>query len=93
MLIDDSLIGKTFRIKDVPPPKQCDNCDNCVRLRIMEFGMYSGELIKISEHRLGLWIVSILDNNGNTLSKVMMRDEEISKIVLEDEECRVKVFQ
>ena len=54
--------------------------------------MYSGELIEISEHRLGLWIVSILSDNGTVLSRVMMRDEEISKIVLEDEECRVKVY-
>jgi hypothetical protein len=58
----------------------------------MELGMYSGELIEISEHRLGLWIVSILSDNGTVLSRVMMRDEEISKIVLEDEECRVKVY-
>ena len=91
MLIDDSLIGKTFRIKDVPQPEQCENCNNCVRLRIMELGMYSGELIEISEHRLGLWIVSILSNNGTVLSRIMMRDEEISKIVLEDEECRIKI--
>lgn len=92
MLIDDSLIGKTFRIKDVPQPEQCENCKSCVRLRIMELGLYSGELIEISEHRLGLWIVSILSDNGTTLSRIMMRDEEISKIVLEDEECRVKVY-
>lgn len=92
MLIDDSLIGKTFRIKDVPHPEQCENCESCVRLRIMEFGMYSGELIEISEHRLGLWIVSILSDSGTVLSRVMMRDEEISKIVLEDEECRVRVY-
>jgi hypothetical protein len=58
----------------------------------MELGMYSGELIEISEHRLGLWIVSILSDNGTVLSRIMMRDEEISKIVLEDEECRVKVY-
>jgi hypothetical protein len=58
----------------------------------MELGMYTGELIEISEHRLGLWIVSILSDNGTVLSRVMMRDEEISKIVLEDEECRVKIY-
>jgi hypothetical protein len=91
MLIDDSLIGKTFRIKDVPHHEQCENCDSCVRLRIIELGMYTGELIEISEHRLGLWIVSILNHNGTVLSKVMMRDEEISKIVLEDEECKVNI--
>jgi Fe2+ transport system protein FeoA len=92
MLIDDSLVGKTFKIKDVPPPEQCENCDSCVRLRIMELGMYTGELIEISEHRLGLWIVNILSDNGTVLSRVMMRDDEISKIVLEDEECRVKIY-
>jgi hypothetical protein len=58
----------------------------------MELGMYAGELIEISEHRLGLWIVSILNHNGVVVLRVAMRDEEISKIVLEDEECRVKIY-
>jgi hypothetical protein len=58
----------------------------------MELGMYTGELIEISEHRLGLWIVNILSDNGTVLSRVMMRDDAINKIVLEDEECRVKIY-
>jgi Fe2+ transport system protein FeoA len=90
MLVDDSLIGKTFRIKDVPESEPCQNCNSCLRLRIMELGMYSGEMIEISAHRLGLWIVNILSDNGSILSKIIMRDEEIKRIILEDEECNVK---
>jgi len=92
MLIDDSLIGKIFKIKDVPEGDPCQNCDTCLRLRIMELGMYSGKMIEIAGHRLGLWIVNILSDNGSILSKITMREEEIRRIVLEDEECRVKVF-
>ena len=92
MLIDDSLIGKTFKIKDVPENDPCQNCDVCLRLRIMELGMYSGEMIEISAHRLGLWIVNILSDNRSILSTITMRDEEIKRIVLEDKECRVKLF-
>jgi Fe2+ transport system protein FeoA len=92
MLIDDSLIGKIFKIKDVPEGNPCQNCHTCLRLRIMELGMYSGEMIEIAGHRLGLWIVNILSDNGSILSKITMRDEEITRIILEDEECRVKVF-
>jgi len=92
MLINDSLIGKTFKIKDVPESDPCQNCDTCLRLRIMELGMYSGEMIEISGHRFGLWIVNILNNNGTTVSTISMRDEEIKRIVLEDEECRVKLI-
>ena len=90
MLVDDSLIGKTFRIKDVPESEPCQNCNSCLRLRIMELGMYSGEMIEISDHRLGLWIVNILSSKNNIVSTIMMRDEEIKRIVLEDEECCVK---
>jgi Fe2+ transport system protein FeoA len=90
MLVDDSLIGKTFRIKDVPESEPCQNCNSCLRLRIMELGMYSGEMIEIEGHRLGLWIVNILSDNGSILSKIIMRDEEIKRIILEDEECNVK---
>ena len=92
MLVNDSLIGKTFKIKDVPESEPCQNCDVCLRLRIMELGMYSGEMIEIAGHHLGLWIVNILSDNGSILSKITMREEEIRRIVLEDEECRVKIF-
>jgi hypothetical protein len=49
-------------------------------------------MIEISAHRLGLWIVNILSDNRSILSTITMRDEEIKRIVLEDEECRVKLF-
>lgn len=91
MLIDDTLIGKVFKIKDVPQPESCNNCSSCLRLRIMELGLFSGEMIEITAHRFGLWIVSILSENGSTVSQIMMRDEEIRRIVLEDEECRIKI--
>jgi hypothetical protein len=47
-------------------------------------------MIEISAHRLGLWIVNILSSKNDIVSTIIMRDEEIKRIVLEDEECSVK---
>ena len=92
MKITKDLIGKVFKIKDVPENSPCSNCDICLRLRIMELGMYNGEMIEIDNYRLGLWTINILGPNGNRLSKIVMRDDEINRIIIEDELCRVKVY-
>ena len=92
MNVTKDLIGKVFKIKNVPENIPCNNCDSCLRLRIMELGMYEGEMIEIDNYRLGLWTVNILGPSGNRLSKIVMRDDEMSRIILEDESCRVKVY-
>ena len=92
MNITKDLIGKVFKIKDVPENSPCANCDVCLRLRIMELGVYEGEMIEIDNYRLGLWTINILGSSGIRLSKIVMRDDEINRIILEDDSCRVKVY-
>lgn len=87
MEINDSLIGGIFRIRDVPENTPCLKCNSCLRLRIMELGMYKGEKIELVTHKYGLWMVNILNESNTVVSTVAMRDDEINRIILEDDLC------
>ena len=71
-----------YEIIDVPEPENCDRCTPCLRLRLMEMGLISGERIEIEDKRLGLWIVNILSENDDSSSRVALRQEELDRICL-----------
>ena len=82
-----NLIGKTVKIKDVPQNSHCYSCTPCVRLRLMELGLLEGQKIELSKHSVGLWVIKILSDNGSTASTLALREEELDRILLEDEGC------
>lgn len=90
MLITDQHIGKTLRISDVPQKLNCDNCKVCVRLRIMELGLFEGEYIQIDSHSHGLWRLQILNGRGVSISGVALRDEEMERVFVEDD-CSIEL--
>lgn len=90
MLITDQHIGKTLRISDVPRKLDCDNCKVCVRLRIMELGLFEGEYIQIDSHSHGLWRLQILNGRGVSISVVALRDEEMERVFVEDD-CSIEL--
>lgn len=69
-----------YEIIDVPQPENCEKCTPCLRLRLMEMGFIKGEKVEIEDRRLGLWIVNILSENDDTLSRVALRQEELDRI-------------
>jgi len=87
MKIIKNLIGKVFTIKDVPVSNPCLNCDPCIRLRIMELGMFAGEKIQIVNHKTGLWRINILGTNGLPVSRIALRDDEFKRLFIEESEC------
>lgn len=90
MLITDQHIGKTLRISDVPQKLDCDNCEVCVRLRIMELGLFEGEYIQIDSHSHGLWRLQILNGKGVSISGIALRDEEMERVFVEDD-CSIEL--
>jgi Fe2+ transport system protein FeoA len=90
MLITDQHIGKTLRISDVPQKLNCDNCKVCVRLRIMELGLFEGEYIQIDSHSHGLWRLQILNGKGVSISGIALRDEEMERVFVEDD-CSIEL--
>jgi len=90
MLITEQHIGKTLRISDVPQKLDCDNCEVCVRLRIMELGLFEGEYIQIDSHSHGLWRLQILNGKGVSISGIALRDEEMERVFVEDD-CSIEL--
>jgi Fe2+ transport system protein FeoA len=90
MLITDQHIGKTLRISDVPQKLNCENCKVCVRLRLMELGLFEGEYIQIDSHSHGLWRLQILNGKGVSISGVALRDEEMERVFVEDD-CSIEL--
>jgi Fe2+ transport system protein FeoA len=81
------LIGKTVKIKDVPQNNPCFDCKSCLRLRLMELGLIEGQRIELSKHSLGLWVVKILGENGIESSTLALRDEELGRLLVEEDNC------
>jgi Fe2+ transport system protein FeoA len=83
----NNLIGKTVKIKDISESSPCHYCNPCIKLRLMELGLLEGQQIELSKHSVGLWIVKILNENNATTSTLALREEELDKILIEDESC------
>jgi len=71
-------------VVDVPQSENCQNCTPCLRLRLMEMGLITGEKVEIEDRRLGLWIVNILSDNEDTSSRVALRQEELDRICFKE---------
>lgn len=89
MNITDKHIGSVLKIKDIRKNSPCENCNTCVRLRIMELGMLEGDLIEIKDHQLGLWRIQILNEYGSPISTIALRDDEMCRIIADDSECSI----
>jgi Fe2+ transport system protein FeoA len=76
--------NKDFVVLDVPQEINCQNCVPCTRLKLMEMGFYNGEKIRISDHKLGLWLVEILSDANNVTSTIALREDEMSRICLKE---------
>jgi len=76
--------GKIYKILCVPPNEPCMKCTPCLKLKIMEMGIYPNENILMETKRLGIWIVKILDSKGNVSSTLAMREDEVTGIEVEE---------
>ena len=82
-----TLLGKTVKIKDVPQSNPGFECHSCLRLRLMELGLIEGQKIELSKHSVGLWVVKILGENGIESSTLALRDEELERLLVEEDNC------
>lgn len=81
------LINKIIKIKDISPYNPCLKCSPCLALRLMELGLINGQKIEIKSHQLGLWLINILSDNNTPISTIALRENEIERIIFDDENC------
>ena len=80
MKIQKSDIGKIYKISEIMRGVPCQECDSCIRFRLMEMGLTEDEKIEVVGLHLGLWRINILSENHDKLSTIALRDEEMNRI-------------
>jgi Fe2+ transport system protein FeoA len=73
-----------YEVIDVPQPINCENCNPCLRIRLMELGFITGQKIELGKKRLGLYSVNVLSDNGDVAQTIALREEEFSRICLKE---------
>lgn len=73
-----------YEVLDVPQPVNCENCNPCLRIRLMELGFITGQKIELGKKRLGLYSVNILTENGDVAQTIALREEELERICLKE---------
>jgi Fe2+ transport system protein FeoA len=73
-----------YEVIDVPQPINCENCNPCLRIRLMELGFITGQKIELGKKRLGLYSVNVLSDNGDVTQTIALREEEFSRICLKE---------
>lgn len=75
-------MSKIFEVVDVPQNDPCLGCVSCMRLKLMEMGFISGQLIEVEDRKHGLYVVNILSEYGTVSSTLALRQEEFDRICL-----------
>jgi Fe2+ transport system protein FeoA len=73
-----------YEVIDVPQPINCENCNPCLRIRLMELGFITGQKIELGKKRLGLYSVNVLSDNGDVAQTIALREEELDRICLKE---------
>lgn len=70
----------SYEVLDVPQNNPCNNCNPCMRMRLLELGFVSGQEIEITEMLNGMYIVEMISENGYHEQKIALRKEELNRI-------------
>jgi Fe2+ transport system protein FeoA len=73
-----------YEVIDVPQPINCESCNPCLRIRLMELGFITGQKIELGKKRLGLYSVNVLSDNGDVAQTIALREEELDRICLKE---------
>jgi hypothetical protein len=81
-----------YTIKDSIQNNPCYNCSSCIRFRIMEMGLMPGTKVSLNKYHSGLWTLSMLNDDGLSELTVALRDEEVERMVSQDE-CAISFHE
>lgn len=71
-----------YNIIDVPQNIPCNDCNPCLRLRLMDMGFVPGQHIEVEETRFGLVLVHFKSPFGIQEQTIALRPEEFDRLCL-----------
>lgn len=83
--------GKVYRIKDIPQNVPCENCEVCLRMRLMEMGLMPGEKIMFKKFHNDMWLLNVLSESGHEINKIALRSDEFERIIMEEIDCFIDI--
>ena len=69
-----------YEVIDVPQKDPCENCNPCMRMRLLEMGFILGTDINVIEKQSGMFIVDMLSPNGSIEQTIALRKEELDRV-------------
>lgn len=67
-------------VVDIPQPDNCENCNPCMRMKLMELGFLFGQEIEITEKMNGMYVVDMISEFGNVEQTIALRKEELDRV-------------
>lgn len=71
-----------YTVVGVTQGQPCQNCTPCMKLRLIELGLYEGENVMLVEKKLGLCVINLLTSNNNITSTLALRNEEAERVMV-----------
>lgn len=73
-----------YQVLDVPANIPCENCNPCMRMRLMEMGFIQGQEIDVKEKMKGMFIVDMLTEDGIIEQTIALRKNELGRICMKE---------
>ncbi len=73
-----------YKVLDVPQNIPCNQCNPCMRMKLMELGFIEGQEIEVEEKMSGMFIVNMLSVDGYVEQTIALRKEELGRICLKE---------
>lgn len=70
----------TYEVIDVPQNEPCENCNPCMRMRLIEMGFILGTEININEKQSGMFVIDMISPNGYIEQTIALRKEELDRV-------------
>jgi Fe2+ transport system protein FeoA len=69
-----------YEVIDVPQKEPCENCNPCMRMRLLEMGFVFGTEISVVEKQSGMFVIDMISPNRSVEQTIALRKEELDRV-------------
>lgn len=69
-----------YEVIDVPQKEPCENCNPCMRIRLLEMGFVLGTEISVVEKQSGMFVIDMISPHGIVEQTIALRKEELDRV-------------